>query len=493
LENACSELSTYESVTQLYDTVEHLYGAQAKRDFESNAKKAVDPTSKDSEAAHSQPREAMAALGLRYAIENVLKFGRAEGRVPTNSELGRLWAIGARILQLDQFLEHVHLGMIEHAAVVTDTLRLGLMVTRAGDDAFQSFQTEFNKIWQKREIEKILDHHDHPFKWIPENELTDSENWRRFDPAFKEELGYSLTEWFQLMTALMRMFGPTQYLIDIDRRSFIETAKKETRLRRQKLELILGDLILTQEKLKSRNRRELLPAENFWRDERMTNRPLIEVGRSSERRILWGVELLSKSMLLSFQRLNGGNRVFPGRTSENGPIARVAGRINEASGDQLRDYLQEHLTEAGYNSTPEKKTIAGVLGSCPPGPIDLFVIDRQKQRMILVEVKDLSFRLTPTEWKWERKDYLFEGEPPGYLKRLHSKRDWFEKHRDQLTRESGLVPEAELDALVVSGMPSMWVFCSAEPLPILHFDAFLEKLKSGEPLRSNPMRFGSAN
>ena len=133
----------------------------------------------------------------------------------------------------------------------------------------------------------------------------------------------------------------------------------------------------------------------------------------------------------------------------------------------------------------EKRSISGVK-SCPQiGGVDIFLIDKKRQRFIAVEVKNNSVGvIEPVAMENEARKFLY-----GFLPTLRRKADWFRSNMRELKRECRIPIEEDytMEEVIVVNQQRLWVLAHRSRLPILDDDEFLAKLGKGDVLLSDPV------
>ena len=129
----------------------------------------------------------------------------------------------------------------------------------------------------------------------------------------------------------------------------------------------------------------------------------------------------------------------------------------------------------GFESIKEK----GHVGTerIPPGtgfgPVDVFVVDRQFHRFVLVEVKDLDDPgVVPYKIKAELDSFR------NSVDKLQKQTDWFTARIGALKTEFGLSPADEytVEGMIVVNRPRLWMYATEERLPVTTDEDFYEML-----------------
>lgn len=490
VEGRIKELGGASLAVKLYNQLEIMYGTLAKHRLESMALTALTANKLIPLAIDLEWKaRSMQLLGVRYLIESTVKIGSNAYKAITDKVLLELMALGTRIAEMDFFLDNIYHNVISHELLIAKDLTADLRLSKSG--------TRSILLWENARKERLFDRHIENFKGIQrtmyepinESQLTEDITFKKLDGAMKCELGYSLTEWLHLLGALIEYFDVYERLTVIPKEDLVQYLRDSTKLEPNVIDLFLDDRILSQRHMSESTRTDMLPSEKFWRDLRLTNRPIVEIKKGSISLIIFGIETVQQGSEVYMKSLTEGRAQLP-RAKQNGPIARALGAINEKAGNIFRDEIITHCRKMGLEAISEKASIKGIGVPKGIGPVDVFIFDKHHRRFILVEAKDISARITPKELKRQKEDFIGKDEHDTkcILSKLRAQERWFGSLLTALKEEYGLGVDQDvtIEAVVVVNHPMMWVFSCQNTVPILDDYEFLRKLTTGEKLVYKP-------
>ena len=161
------------------------------------------------------------------------------------------------------------------------------------------------------------------------------------------------------------------------------------------------------------------------------------------------------------------------------------GRIQTTLGNPFRDKIADKCEDAQYTYAKEKNKIGAerIPEGAGFGPVDVFVIDRQSRRFVLVEVKDIASEgTTPRLVKEERDEFQ------KIISKLQRQTMWFSARVQAIQEEYRISPEEDyrVEGVVVVNGPRLWMYTSQEPLPVVGDIEFLSILKQGGKFQTTP-------
>lgn len=486
LESRINELDGNSLVKQLYDQLEVMYGTLEKRRLESMGATALTgdrriPVATDIEWRVRSPQ----LLGLRYLIELTVKIQGKPGCPISERMLLELMALSTRIAEMDAFLEHVSCGIVPYELIITKELTAQFQLSKRGIQYIKYWQdARKNRIFQAT-IEELGGLQRITTEPISESQLTSDSVWKKLDMPMKSEKGYSLTEWLHLFHALIAAFDDYERLKIQPKAELIAYLSKATNLNNHVIDRFLDDRILSSQKLAGLNKSQMLPSENFWRDLRIANRPIIEIIQDNVPTVIYGIETTQQCSKIYFQLLTEG-RWQIAHCDPDGPIVHALGSIHEKSGDYFRDEVLETCRKMGLEAKSEKATANGIKLPKGIGPVDVFIFEKHRKRFILVECKDVSFRITPKELRNQKEEFVGKNKKDTncFLGKLRAKKKWFRSHLAELRKEYGLRVDQKVDltGIIVANHSMIWLYAHPDPIPVLDNDDFFEKLRTGKVL-----------
>jgi hypothetical protein len=165
-------------------------------------------------------------------------------------------------------------------------------------------------------------------------------------------------------------------------------------------------------------------------------------------------------------------------------VVHVLGSIHEKSGDVFRNEVLKSCRKMGLEAVPEKAAANGIKLPQGIGPVDVFVFERYRKRFVLVECKDVTFRITPRELRSQKEEFVGKNKKDTscFLAKLRAKENWFRSHLKELCEEYGLGldQKVNLTSVIVVNHNMIWVYCHPDPIPILENSDFFDKLRRGE-------------
>jgi tetratricopeptide (TPR) repeat protein len=486
LESRINELDATSLVIQLYDQLEIMYGTLEKHRFEAMAATALTgdkriPLATDIEWRVRSPQ----LLGLRYLIEFTVKVGSKSGNSISTHTLSELMALSTRIGEMDAFMEHVSCGIVPYELLITEALVAQFRLSETGVQSMESWQNARKDRIFQGSLEELAGLQRITTEPIKESQLTEDKVWKKLDIAMKSEKGYSLTEWLHFFHAVISSFDNYERLKILPKEDFVRYLRDATKLESQVINRLLDDRILSRKRMAGLSKSQMLPSENFWRDLRIANRPIIEMDEGNTPMVIFGIETTQQCSKVYFQLLTEG-RWQAAHCDPDGPVIHVLGSIHEKSGDVFRDEVLENCRKMGLEAVPEKAAVNGIKLPQGIGPVDVFVFERHRKRFVLVECKDVSFRITPKELRNQKEEFIGKNKKDTncFLGKLRAKEDWFRSHLKELREEYGLGPDQKVDlaGVIVVNHSMIWVYSHPDPIPVLDNNDFFDKLRTGEAL-----------
>lgn len=486
----CQELAfldTLELCKRAYEALENLYGAQ-KQD---RLAAAPDVLLRGRAAASVRTFDVgrmlgPSTLGIRYLIEMSLKYGRNPGRGPKTRERLFLIALATRIVELDSLMEHVFHETIPHELVIDDEHVQTFQASKEAESALVRWKRDAQPHMFSRLHAELTGLSQSVFNPVKVDDVTSSDLWQYLDRPMKKELGYSLTDWTEFVVCLLGSFGEKNRTVTI-RRVRLEAKLQRHGLDEYSIASLLRDKTLNRQLLEPLNQRDMLPAENFWRDLRVLNRPLIEIERGRTSLLVFGIETLASGSPAHIRRLGEGK--FPS-AKPGGPIQKAIGTMTSQGGAFFRDELARECQKRGHDVKTEKGNAGNTAVPGNMGPVDVFVVDRNGKRFILAEVKDISGEsLVARDLKEQRERFLgpSRSSSKGFVEKVRAQKEWFSSQLSALKSEFK-IPESEfftVEGIIVVNSPLLWVYLSPTRLPILDDKEFLTRLTLNRDLLSN--------
>lgn len=165
-----------------------------------------------------------------------------------------------------------------------------------------------------------------------------------------------------------------------------------------------------------------------WRFNRRLSflqRPILQRGTD----LVWGPRSVYQAVTHLTSLILGGR--YRAETPE---LKAAFGVLTNERGRRFNDEVEALVRGAGYREvTPQVKKIAGLAIAGPQGTlgdVDVFVVDRDRRRLLLIECKDLASARTPAELYNEMQTLLQGSAKKKAIVELHGRRaQWFEEHK----------------------------------------------------------------
>jgi len=209
-----------------------------------------------------------------------------------------------------------------------------------------------------------------------------------------------------------------------------------------------------------------------WRFNRSLSylrRPFLRRERDGMVEVLWGARhLYGAGVYLT-------NLIMSGQLRAQSPeMQQLLGEFNreqgEAFNNQVANLFEHDPTLIVQRRVKKVGKLRGPTG--PPGDIDVLVADRNRQRMKVIECKDLAVARTPYEMANELTN-LFHGQnSKKSVVEYHQRRvDWICKHLDEVLAWLGIdhTGEWKVEPLIVVDQELFTPFLRQSPIPVVSF------------------------
>lgn len=427
-------------------------------------------------------------LAIRYLIEMVVKFSPHPALVAGRSKRQQLIAMSTQILDLDGFMDNLHYSAISHEMIVDKRLRVRILPIGRITKAIDQWKRDIRPHMFRKQRDDFSGMNRSLSNTVLEQEIKDSTLWEFLEMPMEEELGYTLTDRMTFVQELIELFDPKDRLKMMKEERLIRTMEQRTELSRTKIKLLIKDLSLAPEEFTNVDLREMLPSENFWRDLRLMNRPLIRQDHDGQRFVIFGLETVSGSSKVFHERLSEGKLILA-RAITNGPVTRAMGAMFTNLGNLFRDEVTGSCRKNGFQVINEKANAGQVRIPEGIGPVDVFVVDTSAKRFVIGETKDIAGMTNPKDIRDQRfqfvgGDHKVRGRSDGFLGKLRRQEAWFRSNLDALKVEFE-IPNSEeysVEGVLIVNSPFLWVYMHETPLPIVDDFEFIRILLSKRPL-----------
>jgi hypothetical protein len=175
---------------------------------------------------------------------------------------------------------------------------------------------------------------------------------------------------------------------------------------------------------------DIKPSENYWRDARILNRPLILDG--DEYLITRSVVYLANQILV--ERLSCCR--IPKEEAHTEVLQLALGKWSNQEGERFRQRLVSALQERRWEADDEVDRLENVaMPKEGMGPIDIIALNRTRKHIMLVEAKRNYFSRSPKDVLTELDNCFGKGKKKGEFQRFAEKIRWVNEHTDQLAEK----------------------------------------------------------
>ncbi len=419
---------------------------------------------------------------LRWLIELAVKYCKPAGMKAGHAKMDQLIAMAESLYEWDGAWEYVAHPVLPHMIAIGANHSLTAVPTphsrrivETYKRAIEPYQTEMHESWADAAVSSG--------KTITTEILMEDPLLSALNEPLLLERGYSMEDLLNFAAGMIDSFDAKQY-IRVTREAKVSAfLSSRWKLSADRLALILKDFGMSKEQLDASNLSQLLPVERSRRDSRLVRRPVVTLTHNGHKQCIYGVEAFTEAFRIFHERLSAGQMRLHGG---NGPLERALGSIQTRLGDNFRDEIARRCREAMFECTIEKDR---VLREPIPqgqdfGPVDVFVVDRDSRRFVLVETKDIAVGgFVPRLMKQELDVFLKAKE------KLNYQVDWFKQRLEKLKSEYGIATSEQysVTGVIVVYAPRIWMFCLPEPLPIMSCNEFIDALRRSKDLFTDPV------
>lgn len=381
-----------------------------------------------------------------------------------------LLAITDCLLNWSMASDHIHNKIIDHELSILESGRIGI-----DKEAFDKVYNPFMK-------NKILEHLEHSISSFKSNFILNQEKETDLDPiyeaAFKAEFGLSLSQIVDFYLLLMeigfeqKVAASSLYLSDL-KLKLKEVLKWDDETIEQAIELF---------SLIPRKKWDI-PPKGFksndiwpWKYNRRLSylrRPLV-IGPKVEENplVFWGSCHVEETCINLIGLVTTGRYHINESTSEE--MKSLIGTIINEKGKRFTQKVEQWFIDNTSCKVdhevpikPGKKLNAEI----DLGDIDVLVIDKKSNRILLVECKDLNYGRNPQEIANEIERLIGDSEEDNSWTKKHIKRhEWVKANVDILIRAYGLKNELFLvDSLFIVSNEIPAPYIRVMPLPFITY------------------------
>jgi len=367
---------------------------------------------------------AAASLASRFILEYVAARPPTGIRPLSLTVYDEIMAMASSIISFGFESDFIHFGLADLPMQVLPSGRIGVNRDRL-ESSMQAYQKLFSAGEAARATEAF------PRLWKT-GDPSDSRKERpvEIETAVQIELGLTMSELWEVIIEMYNLAAGE--VMTRPRHEVSNDVGLSLGWLPEKIERALDLLTLT-------SRIDFLqPPAPFkgidvypWRFNRRLSflqRPFIQRGSD----IVWG----PRSAYQAGQHLI--SLILGGRYRAETPELKAAfGKLTNERGRRFNDEVEALVRQAGYSEVKSQvKKIAGLSIAGPQGTfgdIDVFVVDRDRRRLLLIECKDLASARTPAELHNEMQTLLWGTDKKKSIIGLHVRRaQWFEEHRTRV-------------------------------------------------------------
>lgn len=434
-------------------------------------------------------KSAITVQALRSITELAIKTCGHTGIEIGEDHFSYLFALAIQAIAWDSIWDHFNVQLFPQVIVVSDDFTLTPIphdkTTRALD-AYTSYLVNRHRI---REIEldelPVPPNPDALSDWL--DFAVQTSDLRELHQCLITEFGYGLTDYLKLVRALVEALnesgGPVAVL---DARHFLDNCFDQHGLENSNTEALLRDFTLAEDTVDDISARDIFSVGRRKRDTRFVRRPILDLSYEGNPILLCGFESVLKAGEIFLKEVQSG-RIPVRRWAENSSVTSAFGALQGKRGEPFKQNLASDCGKivGADNVCTEKRAISGVRRNHELGAVDIFIVDREKRRFILAEVKNsASAGLDPLEMKDEYEKFVGE-----FLPVLSRKGNWFRSNIEDLKSEWGIPLDQHftVEEVVVVNQQRPWVLSSPSGMPVVDDDAFLAGLGRGDALYTYPV------
>ena len=485
LTNKLAEINAFDLCVRLYERVEQVFGHIEGLRFHqayglmpggvSEFAKSID-IAWERVSSFTEP--------IRWLIEMAVRHASQGGHKAGQGELERLMAHAQAIFEWDLAWEYIYHGAVPHELTVHDDFSVTVGLTPMGQAAVEAYHeavVPYNAETQ-RQWRDLNTGESEQFSFAKLQEL---QFVKDLNGPLEKERGYTMEDWMQFSFGIVDSFQHGEYrkiISKADLGVFLQSSRWS--LPKERLDCLLDDFAVSKSLLADVDARNFRPVEHARRDSRLLRRPVVLFENRSKPTCLYGIETAIAGGKLLLQRLETGRIQMPGMRN-NGPLGGAIGRIQSTLGDSFRDRISDLCGSAGFSVATEKGKIKDdrIPQGTGFGPVDVFVVDHQFRRFVLVEAKnDADEGTVPQLMRHEFRDFQRA------VNKVQMQVDWFEERLQDLKSEHHIDADEDYSVrgVVVVNYPRLWMYSTCEPIPVVDVERLAVLLREGGELLTYP-------
>jgi len=440
-------------------------------------------TSPSIEAEQHWSRVAPYTETLRWLIEYCVKTASPTGRKIGGSKIERLIAVAGVCFEWDLMWENITRNVFSYETHVSSKFAITFYATDHTRLTWRRIDAERLKYIQRSD-KHLANSMRLPSPESSMEKVINLPEFQILEEPLQHERGYKLSDWLRFAYGLIDSFEAPQYFKTCGSKKLSNFLSRKWQLPPDRLQRILIDHAMSRATVANLSAKDLEPVANARRDSRLLRRPVISLDHRNRTLYLYGLETVSIGIKMVFRTIFRRQQLLPGNT-EGGPLVTAIGRLQQTLGNEFRDYIANLCRESNFEVQLEKGQVGNE--STPQGegfgPIDVFVVDRNHKRFVLVEVKDVADEGSVPKKMQEDRDRFVK-----FQVGLTKQTEWFANRINGLKHESCLSQDEKwsVDGVIVVREPRLWMYSHPEPLKIVHELQFLRALKNGGTFVTKP-------
>lgn len=486
LTNKLAQVEAFDLCVRLYERVEQVYGHIEKlRFFQAYGLAPGNLGTFAKKIDDTWERVSLFTEPIRWLIEMAVKYGSQGGHKAGHGELERLIAHAQAIFEWDLAWEHIYHGGVPHELTVHDDYSVTVELTPVGHAAVDKYRRAISPytVETQRRWSDLNTGQPETFSF---DELTELQFVKDLNGPLEEERGYSMEDWMRFSFGIVDSFDYEEYRKIISKADLgIFLQASPWGLPSERFERLLDDFAVSKAMLADVEAGNFRPVEYARRASRLLRRPVVLLEVGNRPTCLYGIEMAIAGGKLLLQRLETGRIKMPGMR-DGGPVSSAIRRTQSTLGDSFRDLIAEDCRSEGFFVTKEKGRIKGsrIPQASGFGPVDIFVVDPNHRRFVLVEAKDDADEGTvPQLMGREFRDFQT------VVNKVRLQVAWFEERVQDLKSEFHINADADysVQGVVVVNYPRLWMYSANEPIPVVDVERFAVLLREGRELLTYPV------
>ena len=434
-------------------------------------------------------KSAITVQALRSMTELAIKTCGHTGIEIGEDHFNYLLALAFRAIAWDSIWDQFNVQLFPQVIVVSEDFTLTPVLHDKAIRARDAYTQYLINRHRVREIEldelPVPPNPDALSDWL--DFAVDNSDLGELHQCLIAEIGYGLTDYLKFVRALVEALIVSGGLVAVlDARHFLDNCFDQYGLESSTTETLLRDFTLAEDTVDGVSARDIFSIGRRKRDTRFVRRPILDLSYEGNPMLLCGFESVLKAGEIFLKEVQSG-RIPVRRWADNASVTSAFGALQGKRGEPFKQNLARDCMKivGADNVCTEKRAISGVRRNHELGAVDIFIVDREKRRFILAEVKNsASTGLDPLEMKDEYKKFVGE-----FLPVLRRKGNWFRSNIEDLKSEWGIPLDQHftIEEVVVVNQQRPWVLSSPSCMPVMDDDVFLARLGRGDVMCTYPV------